>query len=275
MIKLFDKVLFRIVLLLSIVFSIASCVPKKKLVYLQNSSVNEDSTVSFEYNRESYRLQVNDILDVQIRSMNPEVNLIFGTSSNLSQQQMAQAGVQSGGDLYYMTGYSIDDSGNVQLPVIGKVKVIGKTVEEAKITIQKEVEVYFSKYFLTVKLGGIRYSALGEFNRPGKYVILQNQATIFEAMANAGDLNMVAQRNEVTLIRQYPEGSKIHHINLLDQSIINSPLYFVQPNDVIYAPPMRQKSFGIGVTGAQTITTVISVISTSLALILAIQGINN
>ena len=99
--------------------------------------------------------------------------------------------------------------------------------------------------------------------------------TIFEAIALAGDLNMVAQRDQVSLIRQYPDGTRIHRLNLLDQSIIDSPYYFIQPNDVIYVEPMKQKSFGIGVTGAQTITTIISVVSTSLALILAIQGLNN
>ena len=243
------------------------------MVYLQ-AQAEGDTTAVFNYQRSEYRLQTNDILDVQIRSMNPEANEIFGSGSGWN-QQMAQAGVQSGGDLYYMTGYSINDSGYLDLPVIGLVNVLGQTVPEAKLTIQTKVEEYFSKYFLTVKLGGIRFSALGEFNGPGKYVILQNQATIFEAIALAGDLNMVAQRDQVSLIRQYPDGTRIHRLNLLDQSIIDSPYYFIQPNDVIYVEPMRQKSFGIGVTGAQTITTIISVVSTSLALILAIQGLNN
>lgn len=252
-----------------------SCVPQKKLVYLQSQNRSSDTTETLKYSRTEYKLQVNDILDVQIRSMNPEVNEIFSSSDGGAARMTAQVGAQNGGDLYYMTGYSINDSGYINLPIIGQVDVTGKTVQEAQDKIKEEVEKYFSKYYLTVKLGGIRYSALGEFVRPGKYVLLQNQATIFEAIANAGDLSIVAERSKLKLIRQFPEGTKVFDINLLDKNIISSPFYFIQPNDVIYAEPLKQKSFGIGVTGAQTITTIVSIVSTSLALILAIQSLNN
>jgi len=143
-------------------------------------------------------------------------------------------------------------------------------LEEAKAIINTEVQRYFKTYYLQVKLGGIRFATLGEFNRSGKQVILQNQATIYEAIAAAGDLGPLAKRDEIRLIRQYPEGTKIHTINLLDQSIIGSPYYFIQPNDVLYAEPLPQKSYGFGVTGAQTITTLVSALSSSLALYLTI-----
>ncbi len=266
-----QRLIVFLVVLINVFFS---CVPQKKLIYLQSQNMSSDTTEILKYSRAEYKLQSSDILDVQIRSMNPEVNKIFGVEDGNSTRMTAQVGVQSGGDLYYMTGYSINDSGYINLPIIGHVYVTGKTVQEAQHLIKKEVEKYFSKYFLTVKLGGIRYSALGEFMRPGKYVLLQNQATIFEAIANAGDLSTVAERSKLKLIRQFPEGTKIFDINLLDKEIISSPYYFIQPNDVIYAEPLKQKSFGIGVTGAQTITTVVSIVSTSLALILAIQGLN-
>ena len=122
---------------------------------------------------------------------------------------------------------------------------------------------------------GNSFLSIGEFNRPGKKVVLQNQATIFEAIALCGDLNMVAKRDEIKLIRQYPEGTKIHTINLLDDSVVGSPFYFLQPNDVLYAEPMPQKSAGIGITGAQTLTTVIQALSTSLALVLSIISLTN
>ena len=263
-----------LLLVCSIIIAMQACVPKKKMVYLQtNANEKIDSTQVFDYHVEKYKLQVNDILDVQVRSLAKEANEAFGNGSS-SSGQAVNATSNSGGDLYYITGYSINDYGYVDLPIIGEVKVLGLTIPEAKDEIEKSVKRYFSKFYLMVKLGGIRYSALGEFNRPGKYVLLQNQATIFEAIANAGDLTTVAQRDQVTLIRQYPDGTRIHKLNLLEQNIIGSPYYFIQPNDVIYVEPMKQKSFGVGVTGAQTITTVISVVSTSLALILAIQSLN-
>lgn len=250
-----------------------ACVPKRKLVYLQPPEAEgggEDKV--FLYDRKHYRLQVNDIIDVQVRSMNNEANELFNGQSAQGAQQM-QVGAQGGGDIYYMTGYSVNDSGYVELPVVGGVLVEGLTIPEAKTAIEEKVEEFYSKYYLKVQLGGIRYAALGEFNSPGKYVVLQNQLTIFEAISNAGDMNMVASRKDITLIRQYPDGTRIHKLNLLDQSIINSPFYFIQPNDVIYAEPLRQKSFGLGVDGAQTIATIVSIVSSSLALVLAIQGL--
>lgn len=251
---------------LALVLVMASCVPTKEMIYLQPGE--GEATEVFSYDREEYKLQVNDILDVQIRSMNQEVNQMFG-GGNLMNQNM-QAGVQSGGDLYYMTGYTVDEEGEVELPYLGSVKVQGLTLEEAKEAVDNQVATLFKNYYLQVKLGGIRYSALGEFQNPGKKVILQNQATIFEAIAASGDLTQVANRDEIKLIRQYPDGTRIHTLNLLDQSIIGSPYYFIQPNDVIYAEPLPQKAWGIGVTGAQTFTTIISTLSTSLALTLSI-----
>ncbi len=254
--------------------AISSCVPKKKLVYLQPpAEAGEKAGQIFEYDRADYRLQINDILDVQVRSMNSEANGLFNNSAGNAGNRQMQVGVQGGGDIYYMTGYSINDSGQVELPVIGKLLVEGLTIYEAKKKIESAVARYFSKFYLKVQLGGIRYAALGEFRNPGKFVVLQNQLTIFEAISNAGDMTDLASRNDITIIRQYPNGTRIHKINLLDQSIIRSPFYFIQPNDVIYAEPLKQKTYGLGVNGAQTITTVISVISTSLALYLALARI--
>ena len=247
--------------------SVTSCVPVKKMIYLQSEEEIKDKV--FEYQKEEYRLQENDILDVQIRSMNEEANKLF-TIQNLGGGQNMQAGMQSGGDLYYMTGYTVNDNGAIELPYIGEVVVKGKTLKEAKAVIDVEVARYFKTYYLSVKLGGIRFSTLGEFNNSGKQVILQNQATIYEAIALSGDLTPLAKRDEIRLIRQYPDGTKIHSINLLDQSIICSPYYFIQPNDVLYAEPLPQKAYGFGVTGAQTITTLVSALSSSLALYLTI-----
>ena len=254
--------------LFALIFMLAttSCVPTKKMIYLQ--AEEGQATETFKYDRQEYKLQENDILDVQIRSMNPEINALFSPGAAMNQNM--QAGVQSGGDLYYMTGYSVNEEGAIELPFVGKINVQGQTLEEAKASVTAEVSKMFKSFHLQVKLGGIRYSALGEFRSPGKKVILQNQATIFEAIAASGDLTQVANRNEVRLIRQYPDGTKIHTINLLDQSIISSPYYFIQPNDVLYAEPLPQKSWGVGITGAQTLSTIVSTLSTSLALTLSI-----
>ena len=253
------------------VMCFTSCVPLESLVYLQPDG--ETSTEAFEYNKQEYRLQMNDILDVKISSLNPEVNALFN-SSTMGTMQVAQATAQTGGDLFYITGYSIDKKGEIDIPFIGKVDVLGLTLNEAHSAVDAKVSELFTNYYVQGKLGGVRFSALGEFNRPGKHVVMQNQVTIFEAIALGGDLSLVANREEIRLVRQHPMGTQIHTINLLNESVVGSPYYFIQPNDVIYAEPLPQRSWGVGVTGAQTLNTIVSTLSTSAALILSIISLS-
>lgn len=262
-------------LIIFVLLLTAGCVPKRKMVYLQSEKGQPPlDSIAFNYDRSQYRLQVNDIIDVQITSPDEEINRYFsGQGGGQQGNQMMRMGVQGGGDIYYMTGYSVNDSGFISLPVLGDVKVEGLTIGEVKENLDEKIKRYFKEYFLSVRLGGLRFAALGEFNAPGKHVILQNQATIFEAIAQCHDLNMVADRENVRLIRQYPDGSRVHTINLLDQSLMTSPLYFIQPNDVIYVEPLRAKSYGVGVTGAQTLTTIISAVSSGLALVIAVVSL--
>jgi polysaccharide export outer membrane protein len=167
-----------------------------------------------------------------------------------------------------MTGYSVDQKGNIRLPIVGDIQVKEKTLEEARITIEESLRKYVtSELYVKVKLGGVRYSAMGEFKRPGKYTVLQDRMTIFEAIANAGDLTTVAKRDEILLIRQYPEGTRLHKINLLDRQVVRSPFYFIQPNDQLYVEPMKVRETGTGENTAQTLTLLFSGIS-AMALIL-------
>ncbi len=122
-----------------------------------------------------------------------------------------------------------DDSGFVNIPIIGQLKLSGLALEEAQKEVAIKINSILISAYVTVRLGGLRYSILGEVSRPGKYTIMQNQVTIFEAVANAGDLTMVARRDDIVLVRQYPDGSKLHTINMLDQNIINSPITLYSP----------------------------------------------
>ena len=258
---------FALVCLLS-----SSCVPRAKLVYLQRDGEPTNEERSFSVKRSKYVVQENDILDIQLRSTNLEVNQLFNQASLQLANQGAQAA--QNGDAFYLSGYTVDADGDVELPILGKVTVAGKNLDQIKKELNEKLEPLFDNYFLRVQLGGIRFSALGEFNKPGKYNVLQNQLTIFEAVAQAGDLTLLASRSNIKMIRQYPDETKVHNINLLDQEVINSPLYFIQPNDVLYAEPLPQKSNGIGTNGTQTFTTVLSVVASAVTIILAIQNLN-
>ena len=247
-----------------------ACVSNEKIIYLQNLEgnqvISEDELISYEI--PEYKLQYNDIIDVNIQTVEDLLLNGFNNKSAMANNQQMQVAGQSGGDIYYMTGYTVDKNGDIRLPIVGAVNVMNKTIEEARIQIESQLKQYVtSEVYVKVKLGGIRYSALGEFRRPGKFVVLQDRMTIFEAIANAGDLNTVSKRDEILLIRQYPEGTRLHRINLNDRQLVSSPYYFIQPNDQIYAEPMKVREVGAGENAAQSLLLFTSILTTALLVV--------
>lgn len=255
-----------------------SCISNKRIAYLQKDksdlSMIEDSLI--QYSIPVYRLQYNDIVDVQIKTTVPEMNAVFGLKNpdDAAFNGNQMSATQGAGDAYYMTGYTVDQQGEIKLPFIGKVKVMGLTLNEAEQKITSKLGIYFKKLsdetlYVKVKLGGIRFSTFGEFRKPGRYVVLQDRLTIFEAIANSGDMTLEAKRSKVVLLRQYPEGTKIHVLDLNKRSIIKSPYYFIQPNDQLYAEPMKIREFGSGTNTGQTL----QILVTSLSAVALIFGL--
>jgi polysaccharide export outer membrane protein len=124
--------------------------------------------------------------------------------------------------------------------------------------------------FVTVKLAGLRFTASGEIGSPGTRTLFQERVNIYEAIANVGEIPVTGDKKDVMIIRQYPQGQQIHHLDLTDVNVMNSPYYYIQPNDVIYVKPLKQKTWGTGVTGRETFGTIVSVlgfITTTILLI--------
>ncbi|MEN8138022.1 MAG: polysaccharide biosynthesis/export family protein [Bacteroidota bacterium] len=260
-----------ILLLLSVVVALSSCVSTKELTYLQEKSEQQLDSLGYQpLQRSEYRIQINDILNISIKSFDEKASNIFNAYVDRGTVQISDA-------IIYIKGNSVDNTGFVELPVIGQVHVEGLTLSQVKSSIEKELYKYFKEdaVYLKVQLAGIRYSIVGEINRPGKYVIYQNQANIFEAIAYAGDITMVGKRDNVQIIRQMPDGVKIFNIDLTDRNVINSPYYFVQPNDVINIQPLKAKSWGIGTEGFTTLLSVLTLVSTTLLIVVNLQQFAN
>lgn len=234
-----------------------------------NGVIPDGALISYEL--PEYRLQFNDIIDIQIQTIEQilEKGLTSKIQNDANNAVFGQI-AQSGGDIYYMTGYTIDKNGFIRMPLLGEIQVNDMTLDEIRILVENELKKYVtSEIFVRVKLGGIRFSTLGEFRRPGKYVVLQDRLTIFEAIAQAGDMTTVAKRDQILLVRQYPDGTRLHRINLNDRQIIQTPYYFIQPNDQIYAEPLKTREIGTGENTAQTVALILSSV-TAVALVLNI-----
>ena len=141
---------------------------------------------------------------------------------------------------------------------------MGFTIDEIKDKVKSELlKQYFketAELFVTVKLAGLKYTVTGEAST-GVYTLFQDRVNIIEALANAGDIPLTGDRKDVLIIRQYPDGQKIHHIDLTDIKAMQSPYYFIQPNDIILVKPLKRKAIGAGQTAIQNISTISSILA--------------
>lgn len=249
-----------------------SCVPTKDLIYLQNKDASGvPSNINPVVNK-PYRLQTNDILNINIKAIDPKLVAMFNpiASETSSGNQM-----QSEQGLYF-NGFTVNDHGNIRIPILGEVNVIGYTLDEVRIKIEKELlENYFNKeanIFVNVKLSGLRFTVNGEINTPGSKLLFQEKVNVLEAIANAGDITVTGDRKNVTIIRQYPHGTEMHDIDLTDVKVMQSPYYYLQPNDYIYVKPLKQKSWGTGKTGIESLGTIITLLSLATTTFLLLRN---
>ena len=225
---------------------------------MQENENRVDSLIPIRKMQDPYRLQVNDLLSIRVKAMDQETVGIFNP---INEANLTATGEEK---LYY-DGFVVDPHGNIRIPSLGEVPVLGLTVEEVRENIEKMLlEEYFKEeanIFVTVKLAGIRYTINGEISDPGSKIIYRDQVSIMEAIANSGDIALTGDRENVVIIRKYPLGQKVHHIDLTTIDAMNSPYYYIQPNDLILINPLPQKSLGAGTTALQSFTTILSVVT--------------
>lgn len=250
--------LYKFIYILILTASVASCIPNKDLIYLQKEHEKEQFIEVNEALSKPYRVQINDILSISIKALDQRLVEMFNPST---QQNQTQVNPQS----LYFNGFTVDDHGNINIPVLGNLNVLGFTVEEIKNVIEKKLlDEYFkteARLFVNVKLAGLRYTVNGEINTPGTNVLFQDKVNIMEAIANSGDITITGNRKEVQVIRKLPQGYETHYIDLTKSNAFESPVFYIQPNDYIYIKPLKQKSWGTGTTGVQTISTIITALS--------------
>lgn len=252
----------KFVLYILLIAIVSSCIPNKDLVYLQNKKGTVQSIEVSQAFSKPYKVQVNDILNVSIKALDQQLVDMFNPSTSSGAQQQQAMLSQNG---LYFNGFTVDDHGNIRVPVLGEVNVLGFTLDEIRQTIEKRLlDDYFkseARIFVNVKLAGLRYTINGEINTPGTNVLYQDNATIMEAIANSGDITLTGDRKKVQIIRKMPHGYETHYLDLTKAETMKSPYFFIQPNDYIYIKPLPQKSWGTGTTGMQTIGTIITALS--------------
>lgn len=209
---------------------VSSCYSRKELIYLQDSTFSGDYPTQIKNRRPTYKLQINDVLHINIQNPDTESAQFF----NYGQEQMQGFGNQSN---LFIQGHSVDEGGYVTVPLVGKVKVEDLTVDEAKNLLQQEVDKFLRNTTVDVKLISFKISVMGEVNNPGYYYVYNGQANVLEGLSLAGDLTDFGNRNNIKLIRQNDSGAEVILLDLSSSDVMKSKYYYLLPNDVIYVEP--------------------------------------
>ena len=231
-----------------------SCIPQKKLIYLQNKTGVNSTSQEFNNPMKYYKVKPGDELYFKVIGLDEKTSSLFGEQSQGNQQILIEN--------TYFNSLTINDSGSVSLPTIGSVSVVGRTIDNIQIEVQKKLNEFVNYGAVSIKLANFRVSVLGEVESPNTFYIADNLTTLFEVLSLAGDLTTYGNREEVTIVRQTDKGLTYNTVDLTSRDFLNSEYYYLYPGDVIYVPQLAGKAFGTA-----SIQTVLSLITTALSTI--------
>lgn len=227
-----------LVIILSIAYLLLSqgCANPKNLVYFQKGEF--DSIVE---SAELYQLKFRkgDFIQIIVSGASHEAVSVFNPVSASSTRQNFTGNYTS--DNPQTEGYIVDSEGNINFPVLGKIEAAGKTKLELEELLVKELEGHIEMPVINIRLRNFKISVLGDVQKPGTFTISSERITLPEAIGIAGDLHITGKRKNVLVIREIDGKKEQHRIDLTNNEIFNSPVYYLQQNDVIYVEPNQAK----------------------------------
>lgn len=250
---------FFLFLLFSIIVS--SCATKKQVVYLQDV----DDNVLIDINELSRHpvIQTNDIVDIKVGALNPNSVIPFnrtpGQNNNAPQRL----------ELLRLTGYVVDQEGNIDFPQLGLINIGGKSTTEAQELIRQKLAKQVVNPNVKLTIINNKFTVHGEVRNPGTFDFVEENLTLPQALGMAGDLTITGRRDNILLIRHNPYGERIvKRIDLTTSDWMNTDAYFIRQNDWIYVEPNTPKVKSAGfVSSVGTLSTVISIILSTVVLI--------
>ncbi|WP_207532057.1 polysaccharide biosynthesis/export family protein [Desertivirga arenae] len=250
-----NVLLLNIIVLLTI---LASCGSYRKTAYFQDLQ-NKSSKEAIN-NFTPLTIQPEDILGINVSSLNPEASAIFNYNLN------TVTGTNQNNPNNPVIGYLVDRKGEIQLPLVGNFKVSGLTTSQVRDNLRKELLKYLKEPVVNIRLINFKVSVMGDVARPGVYQVQNERLTIPEAVSMAGDLNITALRNNITLIRETNGTREFIPVDLTSKNLFNSPYYYLKSNDVIYVQPGKNKYASVD-NSYRTLSLLLSALSIAVIVI--------
>lgn len=242
---------------------LTSCITQKQITLLQEDEeiLQGMDTVFYQTPKSPYEVQIGDVLSITVKTTDENLAQLFNPISNT----VPSAGGGNQGNAAYFSGFTVDLHGNIRIPTLGEINVLGYSIDEVRLKIEQRLLTDYFKteasFFVTVKLAGFRFTVTGEVGSPGTKSIFQEQVNIIEALSNSGEVALTGNRRDIKIIRLYPEGRRIHTIDLTKATAFASPYFMLKPNDIVYVKPLPQKTLGTGTTAVQSLATILTVLS--------------
>ncbi|MDM1548956.1 polysaccharide biosynthesis/export family protein [Empedobacter falsenii] len=244
-------------LIVIVILTISSCASKKELVYFQG---DQQSTTKYE----EYipKIQSSDMLAISVSAADIKATEPFNQQS----VYQVNSGMQNNP---YAKVYTVDENGYINYPLIGNVKVGGLTRTEAENELKSKISKYIVNPGVNINFTNFRISVLGEVAKPGNFTIPSERVSILDALGMAGDLTINGVRSNIMVIREQNGQKQTYNVDLTSKEILNSPVYYLAQNDVIYVEPNSAKissskftpNYSLWISVAGVIISVIAVIS--------------
>ena len=241
-----------VLLLAAICF--ASCNVPKDITYFQDSDRLNGMALQTE---QQLRLRPEDKINIVVNSSNPMLEKQFTlTTTNsryiLGSSVQPQTNASGSNSNSQMVAYTVDEQGTIDFPILGKISVGGKTRKQVAQYIQDRLiaRELVSDPIVTVEYVNMGVNVLGEVNKPGHIDINKDHFTIVDALSYAGDLTINGNRRNVLVTRNVDGENQVYHLDMTNmQSVLNSPAYYLQQNDLVYVSPNNKRKRESNATG--------------------------
>ena len=198
------------------------------------------------------------MLYIDIMTLDAEATKMFSTKDNRYSQS---------DNTIYLNSYVIDKNGEITLPLIGNIKLVGLTVEQAQSVIKEKVDQYVQGAVVSCKMVNYKISILGEVNRPGTYTFYQPCVSLFELLAAAGDLTYYGNREKIKIVRKTATEDVMYTVDLRNVEILQDKNMYLQPGDVVYVEPNKNTK------ALSTLNIPLTTISNSLVVLTSVISI--
>ena len=247
-----------IFLILFSLFLLAGCSTKKEILYFQDAEKLQNMQILMDFEPV---FEVNDILHVKVSSLNPEVAIPFQMSTG-GQAAQGGGGMQQNAALM---GYMVDINGNIQFPVLGKIKVAGRSRSEFEEYLTKEIKQYVTDAVISVRLLNFRVIVLGETGQ--SVVSVENERiSVPELLATVSGITYDGKRDNILIIRDIDGVKSIGRVDMTNADVFKNPFYYLKQNDIVYVEPTYRKVKSAGfITSWQGL---VSIATTAFSLII-------